>query len=199
MNWKQHVQKWQNCTECKLCQERAKIVLGKGSIPADVLFIGEAPGKSENAVGVPFYGEAGNLLQDLIIAGDLWDYKLFYSNLVCCLPRYEIEDKDGSTHWDLKDPEKGEIKKCSPRLLELYQLVKPKIVVAVGNVAYKFLPDIIGVSKADMFQIIHPGAVLRMDDSQKGLAIQNSVSTLRAVSNKLKSKRMFIQNKGKHA
>ena len=60
------VEKWKDCRDCYLCETRNRIVFARGTIPADVLFLGEAPGESENVTGVPFDGPAGNLLDAII-------------------------------------------------------------------------------------------------------------------------------------
>ena len=63
------VGKWGNCNHCYLCETREKIVLARGNVPADILFIGEAPGEGEDSTGVPFIGPAGRLLDEIIIRG----------------------------------------------------------------------------------------------------------------------------------
>lgn len=63
------LEKWGQCTRCSLCETREKIVIARGTVPADVLFIGEAPGEGEDSTGVPFIGPAGCLLNDIIARG----------------------------------------------------------------------------------------------------------------------------------
>jgi DNA polymerase len=60
--WSEHVERWKDCMACGLCRQRYRICLGRGTVPCDVLFIGEAPGAVENAQGLPFVGPAGQLL-----------------------------------------------------------------------------------------------------------------------------------------
>lgn len=62
--WQQHVERWKDCTACPLCRQRYRICLARGDIPCDVLFIGEAPGQSEDATGLVFWGPAGDLLDN---------------------------------------------------------------------------------------------------------------------------------------
>lgn len=61
-----HVREWENCTRCPLCETRRNIVLSRGKVPCDVLFIGEGPGESEDVLGAPFVGPAGHLLDHII-------------------------------------------------------------------------------------------------------------------------------------
>lgn len=61
-----HVERWKSCQRCALGRTRDKIVLAKGRLPCDVLFVGEAPGESEDVIGLPFVGPAGRLLDEMI-------------------------------------------------------------------------------------------------------------------------------------
>jgi uracil-DNA glycosylase len=64
--WSAHVDDWKDCTRCPLHTVRSNVVLARGSIPCDILFVGEAPGRSEDALGKPFVGPAGILLDEMI-------------------------------------------------------------------------------------------------------------------------------------
>ncbi len=64
----QHIADWESCTRCPLHTTRRWVVLGRGTLPCDVLFVGEAPGNSENDIGKPFIGQAGKILDSLISA-----------------------------------------------------------------------------------------------------------------------------------
>jgi len=176
--WKQHREKWKGCEACTLCEHRKKVVLYRGKIPCDVLFVGEGPGASEDVFGEPFVGPAGILLDKMIETASLTDFRLGFTNLVGCLPKY-----DGV----IKDPEQKEIKACSPRLVEMVKLASPKFIVFVGNLAKKFLPKSYPSFdyEHNSITIIHPGAVLRMDPSQKPLATQNNVVSLGSLADKV--------------
>lgn len=162
--WAKHKKKWENCTDCELCETRYRTVLYKGYIPCDVLFVGEAPGKSENMIGKPFVGPAGHLLTRIIRLAGLLEYRLGYTNLVCCIPL----DEDGNK---IHDPHKEHIKACRERLEEIIKIAKPKKIVAVGKLSAKHL------SRYDC-SITHPGAILRMDITQRGLQVQQAVVRL---------------------
>lgn len=85
--WKRHKLKWSKCRECELCETRKQVVLASGSLPCDVLFVGEAPGVSENNLGTPFIGPAGKLLRAQIeAAGMTGSYKTAFTNLIACIP-----------------------------------------------------------------------------------------------------------------
>jgi DNA polymerase len=135
------------------------------------LFIGEAPGPSEDLIGQPFVGPAGKLLDRLIEIGLDGQVDYCMTNLVCCIP---IEE--GSKKFD--EPPKESIFACKQRLTEFIQLVKPKAIVCVGKLAKKYAPSI---SSVDYYEIIHPAAILRMDASQQPLAGKRCIATLEEV------------------
>lgn len=165
LTWKQHRDKWEDCTQCDLANCRRNVVLGrgyKGSLPCDILFVGEAPGKSENMLGKAFIGEAGKLL-DAIIERSLSRSKIFFTNLVGCIPL----DEDGHK---TTEPPKAAIEECAGRLHELIVLARPKVIVGVGTLSAKYLKKRYPRKRVE--SMIHPAAILRMDPSQQGLACQ---------------------------
>lgn len=167
-----HVKKWKNCTRCPLHNYRKRIVLVRGVLPAEVLFIGEAPGYSENALGRPFAGPAGRLLDAIIqtTQKEYGEYSYAITNLVACLP---LDEKR-----DTRIPTSLEVNKCSERLAELMRMAKPKAIIHVGLVAAKHNPHIPGVVKAS---IIHPAGILRMNKVQEGLAIDRCLEVVKGV------------------
>lgn len=168
-----HVENWRNCKLCPLHSQRRRIVLARGKLPADVLFVGEAPGESEDNLGVPFIGPAGKLL-DQIIARAMPDYgevyqrpqlRLAFTNLVACFPR---DAKRAGNH----EPPVESIQACRPRLDELVEIANPRLVVLVGALSqkhYSFTPSV---------SITHPAAILRANVANQGLMIQRAVVTL---------------------
>lgn len=177
--YSEFVQKWQNCKECEYCSQKRNIVLARGQIPCDVLLVGEAPGASEDVLGAPFIGPAGKLLDQMLEKSGLDEFRLLFTNLVCCIPK----DEDGSK---MGEPTEKTIKACSERLREFVMLSKPKVVIAVGNLAKKWLPKLLREQDfEDSTSIIHPAAILRMDGSQQGLAIQRTVVAFRDVAEDL--------------
>ena len=108
------------CTRCKLHKTRNKIVFGDGSEKADVVFVGEGPGRDEDEQGLPFVGRAGKLLTQMIEAMGLQRKEVYIANVVKCRPP---ENR-------LPDPD--EIKTCSPYLLRQLDTIAPKVIVCLG-------------------------------------------------------------------
>lgn len=180
--YQQHVEKWRDgCGSC-ICSPLNKVVLARGTIPCDILFIGEAPGDSENAIGQPFVGPAGHLL-DEIIRQAVGDGRIdpnvpsmAFTNLVGCFPR---EEKEAG----INEPPTSAIKQCAHRLDEFVGICKPRLVVMVGKLAERWVPQCVknlyfGTTKIIVCSITHPAAILRANVAQRGLAIQRCVVTI---------------------
>lgn len=177
----EHVAKWKGCELCPLWESRTKMVFARGTLPADVLFIGEAPGDSEDLIGQPFVGPAGNLLNQ--ICDEAWEQAVpagmrvtrAFTNLVCCLPKQDREKRE---------PEREEIKACGTRLAEMIALCKPKLrlIVCVGKLSSMWVrtrPAELGISTAViMMDMMHPAAVIRMTIDKQGLAVQRCTVSL---------------------
>ena len=170
--YQRHCKKWKKCLRCKLCSSRNKVVLARGIIPAEILFIGEAPGTSENALGRPFVGPAGKLLDRIIEQSIDGQYDYAITNLIACIPLDSEKNK-------LPEPPKDSILACRPRLAEFVGLVNPKLVVFVGKLATEHARGVENSCRlTKTIHIIHPAAILRMDLSQKGLAVKRSIVTI---------------------
>ena len=111
------------CRRCQLCETRTQTVFGTGNKHADWMFIGEAPGQSEDLEGKPFVGKAGQLLTEMIRALGLTRDQVFIANVLKCRP-------PGN-----RDPSADEVAACSEFLERQIALVKPKIILAVGRIA----------------------------------------------------------------
>lgn len=187
MTWLEHVNKWKDCTRCPLHQQRDQIVLARGQVPCTVLFIGEAPGASENALGTPFVGPAGHLLDQIIERAlpQITSYAL--TNLVACFP---AEAKGRGDN----EPQHSEIMQCQPRLVEFVRIAKPRLVVLVGSLAKEYVhgasqfrldrqpkqPEWIPEDKRLEFcEVYHPAFILRMPLAQKQMAVQKTIVVLR--------------------
>ena len=175
--YQDHVAKWRNCRRCDLCKRRHRVVIARGTVPCQVLFLGEAPGASENVIGQPFVGPAGHLLNKIIAKSIPTDIPYLITNLVGCIPKEDRADKS------LEPPDYA-IEACKAKVVELVKISKPKLIVTVGKLARKWLPIILKDhyklgKDYKTVDIIHPAAILRMDVSQVGLAIQRSIVTLR--------------------
>ncbi|MBI3949789.1 MAG: uracil-DNA glycosylase [Acidobacteria bacterium] len=116
-----------DCTRCKLHRQRTHIVFGEGSPKADLMFVGEGPGADEDATGRPFVGRAGQLLDRMIDAIGLKREDCFIANIVKCRPPLN------------REPEPDEVTTCEPFLYRQINVIKPKLVVALGAVAAKTL------------------------------------------------------------
>lgn len=147
-------------------------------MPADILFIGEAPGDSEDVLGQPFVGPAGHLL-DRIIARAIpasLGLKLAYTNLTACVP---VKSKDSH------EPTRESMDKCRPRLEEFVGLVaNPRLIVAVGRLAKKELCAARDSGNDEWLRyrkfcdIIHPSAILQAADVEKSMMIKTAVVVL---------------------
>jgi DNA polymerase len=115
------------CTRCRLSKERKSIVFGVGNENADIMFVGEGPGADEDKQGLPFVGRAGQLLNNMISAMGIKREDVYIANVVKCRP-------PGN-----RTPERDECDTCSPFLLRQIQVIKPKVIVALGAVAAKNL------------------------------------------------------------
>jgi DNA polymerase len=116
------------CTACGLHKTRTQTVLGVGDEQADWLLVGEAPGAEEDRLGEPFVGQAGRLLDSMLAAIDLSRRdNVYICNVLKCRP-------PGN-----RNPEPGEVAKCSPHLLRQIELVRPKLIVAMGRFAAQTL------------------------------------------------------------
>lgn len=125
--WRIHKRKWKDCTACPLGGRAKYHVLGRGSLPADVLFLGEAPGKTENLTGKPFVGRAGAIL-DAAIEDVGASFSYFITNPVACRPCDSAADPNRQPRWE-------EVTACQGRVFEVLEMASPKLVVAMGRIA----------------------------------------------------------------
>lgn len=170
--WQQHVERWRGCQGCELHQRRKRVVLARGSVPCDVLFVGEAPGASEDAIGAPFVGPAGKLLDEIIeeAMSGLPPLRIAFTNLVCCIPRGEDWEKIG-------EPGKEHIAACRKRLEEFVALARPRLIVLVGSLAKRHSSGLVG--SRSWAEIDHPAFIMRMNEAQRGLARQRAEVRIR--------------------
>lgn len=122
-----------DCTRCRLCERRNKIVFGAGNPKAELVFIGEGPGHDEDIQGLPFVGRAGKLLTQMIEAMGLTRDAVYIANVVKCRPP------------ENRVPEKDEVATCVPFLLRQLEVIHPKVIVCLGNVAAQ---NLLGTNKS---------------------------------------------------
>lgn len=178
---REHAETWRDCDGCGLCETRSRVVTWRGEIPADVVFVGEAPGLSEDAFGFPFIGEAGKLLDQIIAEALEGGWKAHtkarprwaITNVVACLPKAE---------QGVRPPNKQEAEACRTRLHQFLKLAEPRLVVTLGKTAEKYFEPIPDTDPA-VVHLIHPASILRAEGSDQTLKYRRSVVLLeRALS-----------------
>ena len=172
-----------DCTRCKLHKGRTKIVFGTGNPNADLMFVGEGPGRDEDLQGEPFVGRAGKLLTHMIKAMGLQREDVYIANVVKCRPP------------ENRLPEKDEITTCSPFLMRQIDTIKPKVICSLGSCsAQTLLQTTQGISSfrgewfdfrgAKLMATYHPAYLLRnpgakrevWKDLQKVMAVFRSAT-----------------------
>jgi len=156
-----------DCIRCKLSGlGRRQIVFGVGNPNADLMFVGEAPGADEDAQGVPFVGRAGQLLTRIIEAIDLNREQVYIANVIKCRPPQN------------RNPEPDEVETCEPFLFRQIDLIKPKVIVALGTFAARaLLRTLDPISRlrgriyeyrgAKLIPTFHPAYLLRNPSSKR--------------------------------
>ena len=164
-NWEQLEEECKQCKKCRLCQTRNNVVFGVGNKESDLMFIGEGPGADEDIQGEPFVGKAGKLMDMAFDVVGLKREEVYIANIVKCRPPSN------------RNPEDDESMTCLNYLRNQVILIKPKIIVLLGNVALK---NILGkdygitasrgkwIEKKGILYLPtwHPAALLR-DESKK--------------------------------
>ena len=151
-----------DCTRCKLHSTRKNIVFGEGNPSADIVFVGEGPGRDEDEQGRPFVGKAGKLLDKIIEAMKMTREDVYICNVVKCRPP------------ENRNPEADEVAECEPFLIKQINTINPRVVVCLGLVAAKALLKIEGnrslgslrgvfhsYGKSKLMVTYHPAALLR--------------------------------------
>jgi uracil-DNA glycosylase family 4 len=156
-----------DCTRCKLhTLGRRQIVFGVGNPQADLMFVGEAPGADEDVQGEPFVGRAGQLLTKIIEAIGLKREDVYIANVIKCRPPQN------------RNPEQDEVETCEPFLFQQIDVIKPKVVVALGTFAARaLLRTLDPISRlrgrvfeyrgAKLIPTFHPAYLLRNPSSKR--------------------------------
>ena len=149
---------------CPLAGSRTHVVFGMGNADADLMFVGEAPGATEDQQGKPFVGRAGRLLDELLGEIGLSRRDVFIANILMCRP-------PGN-----RDPLPEEIEECKPYLMRKIELIEPKVIATLGNFATKTLTQSpVGITRCCgrpqertvagldvvIYPLFHPAAALR--------------------------------------
>ena len=161
MDWDELMGAVTACRACRLCENRKQAVFGVGDAAADWLFVGEGPGAEEDERGEPFVGQAGRLLDAMLAAIDLRrGRKVYIANAVKCRP-------PGN-----RTPEAAETAACFPFLQRQIELIRPRLIVALGKPAAETLLEAevkVGASRGRLFDFrgiplivtYHPAYLLR--------------------------------------
>jgi uracil-DNA glycosylase len=156
-----------DCTRCKLHSlGRSQIVFGVGNPNADLMFVGEAPGADEDIQGIPFVGRAGQLLTKIIEAIALKREDVYIANVIKCRPPQN------------RNPEPDEVETCEPFLFQQIDIIKPKVIVALGKFgAQTLLRTLDPISRlrgrvfeyrgAKLVPTFHPAYLLRNPSSKR--------------------------------
>ena len=155
------------CRRCGLCETRTNTVFGQGAVRTPIVMVGEGPGADEDAQGLAFVGRAGQLLTKILSAAGIDRESVFITNVVKCRPPNN------------RTPTQEEMLKCGDFLEAQLLLLRPRILVCLGNTPLKWLLrtsegitalrgrwfDWRGVR---LFPMFHPSYLLRNDSRQKG-------------------------------
>jgi DNA polymerase len=156
-----------DCTRCKLhTLGRTQVVFGVGSPTADLMFVGEAPGGDEDIQGIPFVGRAGQLLTKIIEAIGLTRDDVYIANVIKCRPPQN------------RNPEPDEVETCEPFLFRQIDVIKPKVIVALGKFAAQALlrtdapisrlrGRVFDYRGAKLIPTFHPAYLLRNPSSKR--------------------------------
>ncbi len=155
-----------DCTRCKLHQGRTTLVFGVGRPDADLMFVGEAPGRDEDQQGEPFVGPAGQLLTKIIEAIGLTRDQVYIANVIKCRPPQN------------RNPELDEVQTCAPFLFQQMDVIRPRVVVALGAFAVRTLlrseqsisrlrGQVFDYRGAKLVPTFHPAFLLRSPDRKR--------------------------------
>jgi len=160
MTWEELEAACKSCTKCSLGLTKTNTVFGAGNRTAVLMFVGEAPGETEDNTGVPFVGRAGRLFDKYLEAVDIPREDVYIANMLKCRPPKN------------RDPESGEQDECIKYLREQVRLIRPKMIVCLGRISaarlihadYKITKEHgVWVNKGgfEMTAVYHPSLLLR--------------------------------------
>ncbi len=169
------------CKKCNLCTQRIQTVFGVGNKNADIMFIGEGPGGDEDKQGEPFVGKAGKLMDQAFLGVGIERKKVYIANIVKCRPPNN------------RTPLKEEAESCLDYLRNQVLIIKPKIIVLLGNTALKnILGEEYGITNSrgkwiekkgiKYMPTFHPAALLR--DENKKVDFWNDLKLIIEEANK---------------
>ena len=178
-SWRELERTATGCTACRLCEGRTKVVFGDGAQDADVVVVGDVPGRTEDLLGRPFVGAAGNLLENLLLDAGFDRDEVYATTVVKCHPRHDTPDREV-------------VDACSPYLVEQLAHLRPRVIVTLGPVATQLLLqrpaplDRVAGFRFDVFDGVtlvpthHPALVIRGNQAVVA-SIRRDLMTARAV------------------
>ena len=188
--WEELKQRVKSCEKCGLCKSRKNTVFGEGPQDSRVVIVGEAPGSDEDDQGKPFVGRAGQLLTNILEkGGKIKRDSLYIMNVIKCRPP------------DNRDPKDLEILACKEFIEAQLLLLRPKIIVTLGNIPKKALINTsVGITKLrgqwqkfrgiDLLPMYHPSYILRNENTKNERQVKSEtwddVKSLRSKMEELK-------------
>lgn len=186
MEFLQFAQKWGSGCGTPECAAARHVVLARGTVPCDVVLVGEAPGVSEDSAGLPFWGPAGHLLDqergsilERCFEMAKWAPTYAVCNLVGCIPR-------GADGRKTSDVDENQILKCAPRLVEFLEMCRPRLIVTLGELPEAWLDPKrrhsirlpASMSKVVMVGVTHPSAILRAKIVEQSRMVNNAIAVI---------------------
>jgi len=182
------------CRKCGLCEQAKNAVPGEGNIDSEIIFIGEAPGQTEDETGRPFVGRAGKLLEALLKEIGYTREQIWIGNIIKHRPP------------ENRDPLPDEIAACKPYLTMQLKIINPKLVITLGRFSMNyFYPEgkisldrgrVVTVDGYNVYPVYHPAAALRNPDMARGLRedFLKIPSVLAQVKQKAEQKTYIIED-----
>lgn len=154
------------CERCRLHASRRNVVCGTGPVDPEIMIVGEGPGADEDVRGEPFVGKAGQLLDKMLAAMGFDRNQVYIANIVKCRPP------------DNRNPDPDEMAACMPYLEEQIELVRPKVIIAMGATAVRGLLGIGGIThvrgkwklyraELPVMPTFHPAYLLRNESAKR--------------------------------
>lgn len=176
------------CKLCKLCSGRNNAVPGRGNLNSKIIFVGEAPGKNEDAEGLPFVGFAGKILKEALEKAGIQRNDVYITNIVKCRPPNN------------RVPENDEISTCRQYLKKEIQMISPEIVCILGATALQALLNLKGLQRyhgkiinhdgIKYFITFHPAATIYKRELR-----ETFFKEINSVANMVKSDSIIFQHK----
>jgi len=172
-----------HCTACSLREEAQQVVVGDGTLSGKTLFVGEAPGETEDMSGIPFVGKSGRLLRQLMNEVGIDFHDIYITNIVKCRPPNN------------RDPFAEEIAACKGNLTLQLKIMRPKIIVPIGRFALaRFVPGkqsitaingkVFELEGRKVVPVVHPAFAMRNPTAK--IALKGALATVAQLQRQIK-------------